>query len=528
MGAMALAHSILERGGDLQQSLLNWMEPQIISTPSNGNQLQDITSGCLNVKRLEGRFAPEHSRVITKLFRPGGAHRVRHVIDRVLSLSSQRVEQELQGVMTEFAHRHRHFRKSLMKHFREMEGYLPEGVDLTESQKMLLGAYFTHEYSISAAAMFNPSIVLDPDQSGLPEGSSRFIMSFRATGEGHISSIEFRGGVIDANNAIDFDPISPYLEIPEMIVDSTFEKKLFLLKLEEMGGDNEVSLHIMGQLPEAFTLADLEHAVATLDGERLLPKTAQKEAIGAVLWLAKSNYTVRFPDEHGISERVLFPVSENESRGIEDARFVRFVDDDGDVTYYATYTAYNGFRILPQLIETEDFITFKVLTLNGPSAIDKGMALFPRKIDGHYMMIGRQDGENLYIMRSDQIHFWYDRTLLQMPEQPWEFVQIGNNGSPIETEAGWLLLTHGVGPMRKYCMGCTLLDLHDPSKIIGRLTIPLLCPNTEEREGYVPNVVYSCGAMLHNGELIIPYAMSDSFSGIATIGLDVLLSTMRQ
>jgi predicted GH43/DUF377 family glycosyl hydrolase len=279
----------------------------------------------------------------------------------------------------------------------------------------------------------------------------------------------------------------------------------------------------MNLLPDEFTLGQLEETVAGLKGMRLLPRTAQKEAIGAVLWLAKSNYTVRFPAEHELSERVLFPVSENESRGIEDARFVRFVDDDGDVTYYATYTAYNGFRILPQLIETEDFITFKVLTLNGREAIDKGMALFPRRINGKYAMIGRQDGENLYIMFSDHIHFWYDKTLLQVPEHPWEFVQIGNNGSPIETEAGWLLLTHGVGPMRKYCMGCTLLDLNDPSKVIGRLSIPILCPNTEEREGYVPNVVYSCGAVVHNGELIIPYAMSDSVSGIATIAVGDLL-----
>jgi predicted GH43/DUF377 family glycosyl hydrolase len=247
-----------------------------------------------------------------------------------------------------------------------------------------------------------------------------------------------------------------------------------------------------------------------------------------VLWLATSNYTIRFPAEHEISERVIFPVSENESRGIEDARFVRFVDDDGSVTYYATYTAYNGFRILPQLIETTDFVTFKILTLNGKAVQDKGMALFPRKVNDRYVMLGRQDGENLYIMYSDNIHFWYDMELLQEPQYPWEFIQIGNNGSPIETDEGWLVLTHGVGPMRKYCLGCMLLDLDNPSKVIGRLEIPFLCPNTEEREGYVPNVVYSCGAMVHNGELIIPYAMSDSVSGIATVDVKELMMMLKK
>jgi len=502
------------------------MQETTFSDPSTNGHGREITTGCLVVKRRSERFLPEHTRVITKFFQPGGDHRIRNIIDRVLSLSAERVRLELDHVFAEFDHRHRRFSQSLKKHFAQVEQYIPQGVALSEEQQLLLGAYFTHEFSVSAAAMFNPSIVPDPDQTGVPEGAVRFIMSFRATGEGHISSIEFRSGIITSAHEINFDRISSYLEIPEVIVDSVYEKRLFEMKLREMGADNEVSLHIMNGLGDEFTLAQLRDVVASLEGNRILPRTAQKEAIEAVIWLAKSNYTIRFPAEHEISERVIFPVSRNESRGVEDARFVRFVDDDGTVTYYATYTAYNGFRILPQLIETTDFITFKVLTLNGRAAQDKGMALFPRKINGRYVMLGRQDGENLYLMYSDNIHFWYDATLLQQPEMPWEFIQIGNNGSPIETSAGWLLLTHGVGPMRKYCIGCTLLDLDDPSIVLGRLDVPLLCPNTEEREGYVPNVVYSCGAMVHGDELIIPYAMSDSVSGIATINVDDLLGQL--
>ena len=227
-----------------------------------------------------------------------------------------------------------------------------------------------------------------------------------------------------------------------------------------------------------------------------------------------------------ISERIIFPVSPNESNGIEDARFVRFVEDDGSVVYYATYTAFNGRVILPQLIETEDFLDFRVLTLNGPAVQNKGMALFPRRIDGRCVMLSRQDDENLYLTFSDDPYFWSDPVLLQEPKQPWEFVKLGNCGSPIETEAGWLVLIHGVGPMRKYCIGATLLDLHDPAKIIGQLKEPLLSPQENEREGYVPNVVYSCGSLIHNGRLILPYGVSDTASSIVTVELNELLAAL--
>jgi predicted GH43/DUF377 family glycosyl hydrolase len=245
-----------------------------------------------------------------------------------------------------------------------------------------------------------------------------------------------------------------------------------------------------------------------------------------MLWLARSNYHLTFPQDSDLSERVIYPVTENESRGIEDARFARFVDDDGTVEYFATYSAYNGVRVLPQFIETPDFRHFKIITLNGRYAKHKGVAIFPRKIDGYYMMVSRVDGESIYLMPSDNRHFWNQAEKLQPPTQSWEFVQVGNCGSPLETDEGWLLLTHGVGPMRQYCMGVMLLDLNDPSKVIGQLDVPLLVPHADERDGYVPNVVYSCGAMIHNQTLIIPYAMSDSAVGLATVPLQDLLTRL--
>ncbi len=267
--------------------------------------------------------------------------------------------------------------------------------------------------------------------------------------------------------------------------------------------------------------------IVTLQGDNLFAHVIQLQTFETMHWLAHSNYGLKFADDRSISERVIFPVSENERNGIEDARFVRFTDDDGTVAYYATYTAYNGVQILPQLIKTRDFVNFRIITLNGKAVQDKGMALFPRRVDGKYVMISRQDGVNLHIMRSDHLHFWQESHIMQYPEMPWEFTQIGNCGSPIETEDGWLLLTHGVGPMRKYCIGVDLLDLHDPSRVIARLDQPILAPNGYEREGYVPNVIYTCGYMIHREQLIIPYAMSDSKCAIASLSVTELLERLR-
>ena len=285
--------------------------------------------------------------------------------------------------------------------------------------------------------------------------------------------------------------------------------------------------HIISQ--QVYALLEDEFLLSDLIGVLQMVIDSEHKDIGEkIMWLAKSNYELQFKLDQELSEKIIFPASQNDSNGIEDARFVRFVDDDGSVTYYATYTAYNGRDILPQIIETKDFLTFKMITLNGKFSKNKGMALFPRKINGKYMMISRVDGENLYLMSSDNLHFWQNAELIKGPENAWEFIQIGNCGSPIETDNGWILLTHGVGPMREYSIGVILLDIENPNKIIGNMREPLLICNQDEREGYVPNVVYSCGSIIHNNNLIIPYAMSDTCSGIVTVTLSELFKNIKK
>jgi predicted GH43/DUF377 family glycosyl hydrolase len=443
-----------------------------------------------------------------------------------MSLPDTAAENLIAQILVDFSGRHEDIGHIFEWHLNAVKDYLPRDTMLSDVQRALIGAYFTKEYSIESAALFNPSIVPHPDQSHLKKGSLRFIMSLRATGEEHISSIVFRSGVLNRHNTFLFDPISDFVETPDLQLDSVYKRNPFQLKLNEMRANNEITAHILNQLPEDFTYTELIEKIGILRAKPQFSKAHQNRTFKAMCWLASSNYEVSFHADHSISERVIFPVSKNESRGIEDARFVQFFNDNGEGAYFATYTAYNG-TILPQLIETKDFIKFNILTLNGKAVQNKGMALFPRKIDGRYVMLSRQDGENNHIMFSDNIHFWQESQIIQEPEYPWEFIQIGNCGSPLETDEGWIVLTHGVGPMRQYCIGAILLDLEKPTKIIARLDEPLLAPHEKEREGYVPNVVYSCGAIIYNNELVIPYAMSDINSGIATVVVNDLLSCMR-
>jgi predicted GH43/DUF377 family glycosyl hydrolase len=429
--------------------------------------------------------------------------------------------------MLDFSGRHEDIEGIFQRHLNKVKCLLPLDVTLSDIQRTLIGAYFTKEYAIESAALFNPSVVPHPDQSGLDKGSLRFIMSLRATGEGHISSIVFRSGVLDRDNALIFDPISDFVETPDLQFGPVYNRGVFQRKLEGMGANSEAAAYVLSQMPEDFSYTELKDMIETLRLEPHFPVPVQNRTLGIMRLLAKSNYRVSFHADHRISERVIFPVSKNESRGIEDARFVRFLDDNAKVIYFATYTAYNGITVLPQLIETRDFIKFDISTLSGKAARNKGMALFPRKIGGRYAMLSREDGENNRIMFSDNIHFWQRSQTIQKPVYPWEFMQIGNCGSPLETDKGWIVLTHGVGPMRKYCISAMLLDLEKPSRIIARLDEPLLSPHEKEREGYVPNVVYSCGAMIHGNELVIPYAMSDVNSGIATVSVNELLGCMQ-
>lgn len=480
----------------------------------------------LTVNRMPEQFISDDRRVITRLFVPGDADRLRAVLERVARLDDGEVHRLLRAVMKSFAKRHNDIETVFEEHYREaVVDTLGCDKDLPPERRLLLGSYFTMEYSIEAAALFNPSIVPHPDQTRVPRGGLRFVMSLRATGEGHVSSVTFRTGMIGADDKIRFHRVSRHAMSARKVKERIYHKHTFFLKLIEMGAYNDITGMVLDQLDDEFVYSELLAAIEAVGQARHDPQLLEETA-NNIRWLARSNYHLKFPEHCDVSGVVIFPVSENESRGIEDARFVRFVDDDGEVTYYGTYTAYNGFRILPQLLETRDFRNFKITTVNGQYAQNKGAALFPRKINGWYMMVSRVDGENLYIMHSSNIRFWNEAQQLQTPQYPWEFVQIGNCGSPIETEEGWLLLTHGVGPMREYCIGATLLDLHDPSRVIAQTKEPLLAPNEREREGYVPNVVYSCGALIHNGILVMPYAMSDSATSIATIPVRRLLDHM--
>ncbi len=477
------------------------------------------------VKRKKLKIVGDNSRVIALPHIPQELGRIGNITLRVMHLDEKAARRVLTETLEAFADRHRDIRQQLMRHYDKISEYIPKGTNLSKTQKLLIGAYLTMEYSIESAALFNPSIVPHPDQSLLPEGSIRFIMSLRATGEGHISSIVFRSGTIDRDFSVNLDTVSEYVETPALVHDPFYDNNLFRLKLEDLKAWNETSLTILNKLPGFFTYEELKLSIQEVYMKPGI--VADNWTINVVNWLADSNYKIKFANETALSERVIFPVSSNESKGLEDARFVKFTHESGEETYYATYTAFNGHSILSQLIETKDFQTFNIITLNGDGVKGKGMALFPRKIKGRYAMLSRQDGENNYIMFSDNLHFWFNARLIQKPEQPWEFVQIGNCGSPMETDKGWLVLTHGVGNMRQYSIGAILLDLNDPARIIARLDEPLLSANEEEREGYVPNVIYSCGGMIYNETLILPYAMSDIASRIAVIDVNALIKKMK-
>ncbi len=446
---------------------------------------------------------------------------------QVQALPESEVHVLWEQVRAEFGDRHVKIGEFLQRRFERVRPVLPAGQQLSRERELLLGAYFSHEYSLEAAALFNPSIVPHPDQSDLPPGSLRFVLSLRATGEGHISSITFRTGVVDAAGTITITAPTRYCLEPTQVPSASYEKRLFDQKLHELGLAGNFSRQALQGLKDSFTLEELRAGVLGAVKHLRARDEETQSAARKILMLAESNYQVEFAPDSRLSERVLFPTTPSQSNGIEDARFVLFHHADGTHTYYATYTAYDGKMVLPQLIETPDFVHFKFITLNGAAAQNKGMALFPRKVNGQYAKLGRQDAENIYVLFSDHLHFWNTSQLLLKPKFPWELVQMGNCGSPLETEAGWLVISHGVGPMRKYCIGAFLLDLHDPTKVIGRLREPLIKPNENEREGYVPNVVYSCGSLLHGRLLILPYAMSDSATTVVTLSLDDVLAAME-
>jgi predicted GH43/DUF377 family glycosyl hydrolase len=424
------------------------------------------------VNRQSLYLRPDPARVVVRPFKPATEPRdlnptdkirANHIVGRVLRLDAEAALQQLSDVLENFEGRHRNLIDIFEARAQDMEDALEPHAELNKTQRRLIGAYFLNEYSFEASALFNPSIVRHPDQTGAPENGCRFILSLRAVGEGHISSLTFRSGTLAADGSVAVDPTARLAAVPKV-----------------------------------------RRRTPTPNGDEI---------------------EVEFRDDEELSERTIFPITDSQSNGIEDARFVEF-DDGARRTFYATYTAYSGRAIRSELIETADFQSFRMTPLGGSAARNKGMALFPRKIDGRYAMIGRQDNENLYLIYSDDIYTWEGGHPILQPEYPWEFVQIGNCGSPIELDDYWLLLTHGVGPVRKYSIGAVLLDKKDPSRVLARSREPLVRPEPTEREGYVPNVVYTCGAMRHADQIILPYAISDTFSNFATIKIAALMQAV--
>jgi predicted GH43/DUF377 family glycosyl hydrolase len=483
----------------------------------------------LSIERKPIRINPDPKRVIARFFFNGN-DRAKEVIQRVMNISEEVAFSIVSPLLQEYSKRHRNITRVLNRHCSKLKPLFVElNIDfdtLTVSRKLLIGSYFTHEYSIESAAFFNPSIVEDPDQTELQEGQRRVIISFRAVGEGHISSITFRRALIDQFNNITVLPAGSYIDEAEIVRNAVYNKKLFFEKAAVTHINIDVLKELEGKLDHHFEYSNLRRII--LDSQKLKETDLQKLEYDKILWLADSYYEIVFSLDTDISDRVIFPISEYERKGIEDARFVQFRHEDGSYIYYATYTAYDGSLIMPKLLQTNDFYNFKIMPLYGAGAQNKNLALFPRKINGKYAMISRIDGYNNYIMYSDKINIWEKPILLQQPRFAWEFIQIGNCGSPIETEHGWIVITHGVGPMRRYVLGASLLQLDDPTKEIGRLTEPLLIPNSDEREGYVPNVLYSCGSLVHNGKLIIPYGVSDSSTAFAEVDMEELINKFKE
>jgi predicted GH43/DUF377 family glycosyl hydrolase len=455
--------------------------------------------------------------VITQFLSLPGESRISNIIDRVKNLDDDEVDVSLKKVMQEFATRHRDIEETFKDNFNRILALYPDDLlFFSKEKRLLLGAFFTKEYSIQAAALFNPSIVVHPNQGDLKQGEQRFIMSLRATGEGHISSVVFQTGLVNAGNNIILEDSPGYFTSIKKNEEAAYDKPFTIKRASFFPG---FKMKLFDILPESFTAAQAIHII---NESEISSDSLMMNSIDQLKIILDTNYELESSAHLHINEKVIFPNAKAESMGIEDVRFVKFEDEESSC-YYGTYTAYNGHHIKTQLIETKDFDVFKIRTLYGAAVSDKGMALFPEKVNGKYVMISRQGGEKINIMFSEDLYVWNEYKLLMEPVYTWEFVQLGNCGSPVKTDKGWLLLTHGVGAMRTYVISAVLLDLKDPSIVIGRLAKPLIEADENEREGYVPNVVYTCGLMRHDDVLIIPYAVSDSATGFVTIELNEIL-----
>lgn len=489
-------------------------------------------TGGLAVRRATTRLEPDRSRVITQMFVPGQEgfdhqdSRTATVIARLLALDDEEVGSTLDQVVTDFGGRHRDLLVTFERHAAAVADRLAPGCELSDERRLLLGATFTSEYAIEGAALCNPSMVAHPDQSGVPGGSLRFVMSVRAVGEGHRSSIGFRTGTIDAAGQASFDP-PPRFAVAGASRAVALDAATFRSELHRLGRRGENADFVLDSLGTTFSPADLDARLLDLQANLTTRRHAER-TIEVIRAIAERTYGVEFPADTSFGERVLRPSMSAECHGMEDARFVRFTHDDGRVSHYATYTAYDGFSISQQLLETTDFSTFTSVPLVGDGAANKGIALFPRPVHGRFAALSRWDRESNSVTFSENLRRWPRAAPVQVPSRAWDVLQVGNCGSPIETDAGWLVLTHGVGPMRTYSIGALLLDLDDPTVVVSRLRQPLLEPERDEQNGYVPNVVYSCGALVHADTLVLPYGIGDASIGIATLAMSDLLAELDQ
>lgn len=479
------------------------------------------------VTRSDVVLTADPARVLARLFVPGqelshdSRSRASGVLERILALPDDEVTVALDRVRDRYGKRHRDLPGVLKANYERIAHRVPDDVVLSDEHRSLVGAWFTHEYSVEAAALFNPSVVVHPDQSGLTPGHTRFVLSLRAVGEGHLSSVEFRTGVVGPAGELRIDDPGPHIEQGRPLP-TWYDRASFAAALTGQDIDRESAAFVVARLPERFDAHDLDAALADLAGERLTRPTVGRTA-DLARRIAAYSYEVEFAPDTGLAERVLWPQSPSESHGMEDARFVHMPDDG---VYRATYTAFDGASIAPQLIETTDFRRFRISRLAGPAAQNKGMALFPRRVGGRYVALSRYDRENNALSTSADGIWWDDPRTLQTPRRPWELLQLGNCGSPLETDAGWIVLTHGVGPMREYAIGALLLDLDDPGRVLGALRDPLLAPADDERDGYVPNVVYSCGALLTGDRLLLPYGASDASVRFAFVDVPLLVERL--
>lgn len=479
----------------------------------------------VHVKKLPIRLTPSPARTLIRPFVPGNPIQVDHILFRIFSVERSERQRILKNIYDHIDMPDAIIKSIFAKHFENIRSRIPSNLEISEEQKEFIGAYFTQQYALESTALFNPSIVPHPIQN--KAGVIRFVMSLRAIGEGHVSSIIFMEGEIDARFNITVEPHSPVIYEPERKAHQ-YEKELFIKSSYELGVLSELNRMVFDYLPDYFNFEQLEQAISKIINANVaLNKAELENSLNKLRMLALSNFTLTFLTDD-ISERAIYPASPSQSNGLEDARFVRFTEEDGSIRYYATFTAYDGQTVMPEMLETTDFKEFKISTLNGPAAKNKGMALFPRRVNGLYMMLGRQDNESLYIMSSDNPYFWYDYSPLAKPTYDWEFIQVGNCGSPIEIDEGWLVITHGVGPIRSYSLGVLLLDKNDPRQVIGRLREPLLAPTKEERLGYVPNVLYTCGAMVIGRTLVLPYAIGDIITTFALVSIDDIVNDIKR